>query len=392
MGSSGCTIQSVEALAQGPNDVAPLGKGEAPASPPRPLLEVNRGGQVYEILFEPPPSAEDAKNASLAFAADRRRRLKLLHRSGGRERRTVQSAVTGMYDGVVDLTNDEPAVVTDDASVSGSTKTETASPCPARTRLAEGQSAEKAAEAKRRRRDAGWDGGALATTADDAPQPITGRPIQFLSLPGGVLDDAVLNRADAIAQQLNCVGCDGRGLAEGVAKKLPYGCSYAERRRMPPQNKFAVPGDRAEMGEIDVRRPPPGQQGPTVINLFAQWEMGAPGKYNRVQPAPPSDSAAARERAFKECLGKIGALTGTGRPSCIAFPYEIGCGLAGGTWRNYERMLNDFAAANPDMEVLLCRWTGNGGSRVKPAQGRKADQCFKCKQIGHWASQCPQRR
>ena len=40
-----------------------LGKGEAPASPPRPLLEVNRGGQVYEILFEPPPTVEDAKNA-----------------------------------------------------------------------------------------------------------------------------------------------------------------------------------------------------------------------------------------------------------------------------------------------------------------------------------------
>jgi len=77
----------------------------------------------------------------------------------------------------------------------------------------------------------------------------SGKPIQYLTLPGGVLDDAILMKVDAIAQQLNCVGCDGRGLAEGVQKKLPYGCSYRSRRRMPPQNKFAVIEDRAQLGE-----------------------------------------------------------------------------------------------------------------------------------------------
>jgi hypothetical protein len=29
-------------------------------------------------------------------------------------------------------------------------------------------------------------------------------------------------------------------LAEAIAKTLPYGTSYKDRRRMPPQNKFAV--------------------------------------------------------------------------------------------------------------------------------------------------------
>jgi len=80
-------------------------------------------------------------------------------------------------------------------------------------------------------------------------------PLSFLALPGGVLDDSVLGRVDAIAQQSNCVGCDGRGLAEGVAKKLPYGCSYADRRRMPPQNKFAVPEDRAQLGGLAASVP-----------------------------------------------------------------------------------------------------------------------------------------
>ena len=123
----------------------------------------------------------------------------------------------------------------------------------------------------------------------------------------------------------NCVGCDGKGLADGVAKKLPYGCSYTGRRRMPPKNKFAVPEDRAVPGTIDVRRAPAGGEvfdakpRPTVINIFAQFEMGGPGKYNRVKPAPAGgDGAAAREGWFKECLGRIGRMPDGERPASIA--------------------------------------------------------------------------
>ena len=89
----------------------------------------------------------------------------------------------------------------------------------------------------------------------EPPSAADRAPLSFLALPGGVLDDSVLGRVDAIAQQSNCVGCDGRGLAEGVAKKLPYGCSYADRRRMPPQNKFAVPEDRAQLGGLAASVP-----------------------------------------------------------------------------------------------------------------------------------------
>ena len=53
---------------------------------------------------------------------------------------------------------------------------------------------------------------------------------------------------------------------------------------MRPLLKFAVPEDRATPGTIDVRQSSDGR--PTVINCFAQWEMGKPGKYNRVSPAP----------------------------------------------------------------------------------------------------------
>jgi hypothetical protein len=194
--------------------------------------------------------------------------------------------------------------------------------------------------------------------------------LQRLDLPDGVLDDSILQRVTAICQQLNCVGCDGRGLAEGVAKKLPYGCSYKERKPM-KGSKFAVLNDRATPGTIDVRRPPAGifGSGTLVINMFAQWEMGPAGKYNRVSPAP-SDSAETRELWFAQCLDEIAKITP--RPSSLAFPHEIGCGLAGGCWAHYERMLLAFAERNPDIEVFICRWIGGGAaeSASKSARGR----------------------
>eukprot|EP00664_Eupelagonemidae_sp_cell27_P006993 gene6993-3213_t len=76
----------------------------------------------------------------------------------------------------------------------------------------------------------------------------------------GVLDAGL--GFEAIVQQCNCIGCDCAGLAAGIAAKYPYGCPYAKRKGMKPENKFAVPFDRAAPGTIHVRRPPEGQDGP----------------------------------------------------------------------------------------------------------------------------------
>lgn len=210
-------------------------------------------------------------------------------------------------------------------------------------------------------------------------------------LPGGILEPSLLEQVEAIAQQANCVGCDGRGLAEAIARALPYGCTYRERRRQPPSNKFALPQDRATPGTIAVRRPPNTRPGkPAVISMFAQWEMGAAGKYYRVKPpeGTPPDSALNRERWFEECLERIGKLDPPFRS--IAFPSEIGCGLAGGSWPKYEAMIAQFALRHPHIEVNVVKWTG-GGHRGRDAQQRGAPSgaCFKCGAAGHWAARCP---
>jgi len=212
---------------------------------------------------------------------------------------------------------------------------------------------------------------------------------QRLYLSGGVLDPQVLRTVDAIAQQSNCVGCDGRGLAEGIAKALPYGCTYKQRRRQPPANKFAIAVDRATPGTIAVRYPP-GAQGhisvgqPAVVSMFAQWEMGAAGRYTRVArpDGVPPDTPPNREAWFLSCLAALARVNPPLRS--IAFPHEIGCGLAGGNWPRYEAMLKDFAAHNPGIDVSIVKWTGAQGNGGRGGGGsRSTSNCFKCGQPGH---------
>lgn len=202
-------------------------------------------------------------------------------------------------------------------------------------------------------------------SGDEAPKRASvGGRIERLNLPGGVLDPEILSTFDAIAQQSNCVGCDGRGLSEAVARTLPYGCPYRARRRQPSQRKFAVPEDRAAPGTIAVQRPTgtavrSNIGSPVVVSIFGQWETGAAGKYNivPVPPGCPQDSAANRETWFKTGLDAIGRLD----PPLysIAFPHEIGCCLGGGSWQRYEAMLTDFAAASPGIRVAIVKLSGH---------------------------------
>ena len=123
--------------------------------------------------------------------------------------------------------------------------------------------------------------------------------IERLDLPGGVLDDSILARVAAIAQQCNCVGCNGRGLAAGVAEKLPYrNCP-----RMPPANKIAVPERRSAPGTIDVRRPATRDQ---LICAVGDWRARTTAcsrarRPSRPQPARSGSASASQPTARLTC-------------------------------------------------------------------------------------------
>lgn len=134
-----------------------------------------------------------------------------------------------------------------------------------------------------------------------------------------------------IAHQTNCVTIGpAAGLAKLLFQKYPYSDVY--------QNRIgdSVPGTISVHGDGVKER--------FVINMYAQYY---PGKGNEVFL---NDTRQAREKYFINSLKEISKISNI---QSIAFPYQIGCGLAGGKWENYLNMLQDFADNNPNINVSL---------------------------------------
>lgn len=130
-----------------------------------------------------------------------------------------------------------------------------------------------------------------------------------------------------IAHQTNCVSDYALGLAKLIFKKYPYADDYRNR----PYENYMY-----ELGSINIHI---GEQ--NVINMFAQIYPGKPCSPKTVD---------VRQTAFKECLTKISKIPDL---KSIAFPYRIGCGLAGGDWQLYEQMLNSFAEEVKQTKVFI---------------------------------------
>ena len=56
--------------------------------------------------------------------------------------------------------------------------------------------------------------------------------------------------------------------------------------------------------------------------------------------SPHRDTPQEREQWFAQCLEELGQCDSYQN---LAFPYQIGCGLAGGNWSRYLSMIEDFA-------------------------------------------------
>ena len=74
--------------------------------------------------------------------------------------------------------------------------------------------------------------------------------------------------------------------------------------------------------------------------MMAQYN---PGK------ARQGDDACLRQNWFWQCLGRMESRKP--RFNQLAFPKNIGCGLAGGDWPTYKEMILTFARRNRDIRV-----------------------------------------
>jgi O-acetyl-ADP-ribose deacetylase (regulator of RNase III) len=139
-----------------------------------------------------------------------------------------------------------------------------------------------------------------------------------------IVDGSLLDSdCQYVAHQCNCYSRRGAGLASAIFKAFPWADVYS--------NRSERGNDAALFGSITVHGDP--KRNPRyVINIYGQLK---PGK-----PSEGRDSAASRLEAFGKALDQIAGLPEL-KP--IGFPYGICCGLAGGDWNKYERLLKDFA-------------------------------------------------
>jgi O-acetyl-ADP-ribose deacetylase (regulator of RNase III) len=137
--------------------------------------------------------------------------------------------------------------------------------------------------------------------------------------------DIIDSDAQYIAHQTNCLTSHAAGLAKAIFQRFPYADVYSARAA---SKMVDEPGSIVVCGD--------GIQQRFVINMMGQYYPGS----NRIYPASELDGAQARLRYFYRCLHKISLLPDL---SSIAFPYGIGCGMAGGKWDDYLFLLERFS-------------------------------------------------
>lgn len=124
---------------------------------------------------------------------------------------------------------------------------------------------------------------------------------------------------EIIVHQTNCLTKNPLGLAKDLFELYPNAnCYNSTYNRIP--------------GEIIVIN---SNNSPIIVNLFGQHK---PGKVNRYE------TSLKREEWFNQGLDNLlEYLIENNLSNKIIFPFKIGCGLAGGKWDNYYKMISDFS-------------------------------------------------
>jgi O-acetyl-ADP-ribose deacetylase (regulator of RNase III) len=140
-------------------------------------------------------------------------------------------------------------------------------------------------------------------------------PSPFLQIVDGDLLEAT---EKYLCHQCNCVTKGPLGLAAALFARFPWADVYSQRGDLK-----SVAGTIKVCGNGTTER--------FVVNMFGQITGGKP---------KPTEPAARRLGFFRACLAQLARRP---RLESVAFPYLIGCGLAGGNWAQYQAELERFA-------------------------------------------------
>lgn len=170
---------------------------------------------------------------------------------------------------------------------------------------------------------------------------------------------------DMIVQQCNCLTTTSHGLSRTIAQRTGVNI-YRERKRSQHSQNVATRETQGKPGSVVVRAWRKNSQNrPLVACLLGQFGPGKPGyrgkggKFgNECKKQRVDDTFSNREAWFRASLTSLRAYLsdpqGEGvSVKSVAFPWQIGCGLAGGNWKRYRRMIIAFQAAVSDIGVQV---------------------------------------
>ena len=151
----------------------------------------------------------------------------------------------------------------------------------------------------------------------------------------GDITKAFKDGVNVIVHQTNCQGVMGAGLARQIKYKFPD--VYNEYRHK--VNSFSQPSYRTNLlgtsQLIQVENP---AEYNAVCNLFGQFDIGTQLRQTDYEAFFGGLYDLKRQLEEKEAAGYENEKTYATKYS-IAFPFKIGCGLAGGTWRIIYSMI-----------------------------------------------------
>lgn len=161
-----------------------------------------------------------------------------------------------------------------------------------------------------------------------------------------------------VGHQANCVrDKPAKGAAQAIFNAYPDADVYMQRK------ESGRPIDRP--GSISLHHDASGNV--RVANLYGQFRAQPPGETlpgsvsEEMQQDPiwlqyhEQDTAESRKLWFQECLDDLAkALLELPREKrSIALPWMIGCGMAGGSWDEYQDIIYAWAASLESMDVRI---------------------------------------
>lgn len=134
-----------------------------------------------------------------------------------------------------------------------------------------------------------------------------------------------------ICHQCNCVTSEAAGLAKSLFGRYKYANSYIHRGSADKyDNHFDKPGTISIMHNEFPDQP-------NIVNMYAQY---FPGRCHLKKASDTFETYDKRLKWFEQCLNELGRRIE--EDVTIAFPYGIGCGLAGGHWGDYYNLIRQF--------------------------------------------------